>query len=287
MNTMISILGAGSMAEALICGWVKSGQIAPQNILVTNRSNDKRLEELSTTYGVKTTRNIEELIAHAHILLIACKPKDWKQAVKPLQHLLTQDIPLVSVMAGITTEALEDFFPNLNAPVIRTIPNTSAVVNASMTPIALGKWVNQDHLSRVKDTFKLVGETAEVPEDTMDALTALTGTGPAYIYYLMEAMELAAVKIGVDQNLARHLVSQTLLGAGLRVQANDSSPSILYQQIMSPGGTTEAGFNVLREQKMQEIIISCIEKAAERSKELGSLTNERTIASNNVKNDVK
>ncbi|MCR6106475.1 pyrroline-5-carboxylate reductase [Salipaludibacillus agaradhaerens] len=287
MNTMISILGAGSMAEALICGWVKSGQIAPQNILVTNRSNDKRLEELSTTYGVKSTRNIEELIAHAHILLIACKPKDWQQAVKPLQHLLTQDIPLVSVMAGITTEALEDFFPTLNAPVIRTIPNTSAVVNASMTPIALGKWVNQDHLSRVKDTFKLVGETAEVPEDTMDALTALTGTGPAYIYYLMEAMELAAVKIGVDQNLARHLVSQTLLGAGLRVQANDSSPAILYQQIMSPGGTTEAGFNVLREQKMQEIIISCIEKAAERSKELGSLTNERTLASKNVKNDVK
>ncbi|MCR6110552.1 pyrroline-5-carboxylate reductase [Bacillus sp. A301a_S52] len=287
MNTMISILGAGSMAEALICGWVKSGQMAPQNILVTNRSNDQRLEELSTTYGVKTTRKIDELMTHGHMLLIACKPKDWKLALKPLQRHLTHDIPLVSVMAGITTEALEDFFSTLNVPVIRTIPNTSAVVNASMTPMALGKWVDEDHVSRVKDTFKLVGETAEVPEKTMDALTALTGTGPAYIYYLMEAMELAAVKIGIDQNLARHLVSQTLLGAGLRVQENDSSPAVLYQQIMSPGGTTEAGFNVLREQQMQDIIISCIEKAAERSKELGALTNDRALTSKNVENDVR
>ncbi|UTR14535.1 pyrroline-5-carboxylate reductase [Salipaludibacillus sp. LMS25] len=287
MNTMISILGAGSMAEALICGWVKNGQLAPQNILVTNRSNDKRLKELSTTYGVKTTRNLDDLLAHGHMLLIACKPKDWQQALKPLQPILTQDIPLVSVMAGITTEALEDFFPDLNVPVIRTIPNTSAVVNASMTPMALGKWAHPDHISRVKGVFKLVGDTAEVSENTMDALTALTGTGPAYIYYLMEAMELAAVKIGVDQHLARHLVSQTLLGAGLRVQENDSSPAILYQQIMSPGGTTEAGFNILKEQKVQDIIISCIEKAAERSKELGALTNDRALALENTENDVQ
>jgi len=103
----------------------------------------------------------------------------------------------------------------------------------------------------------------------MDAMTALTGTGPAYIYYLMESMEKAAEKIGIDKYLARHLVSQTLLGAGLRVQKNELSPTMLYEQIMSPGGTTEAGFKVLQEQGLQETMIDCIYRAYERSKELG------------------
>lgn len=274
MKNNVTIIGAGSMAEALIAGWVKKGKIPPQSIMVTNHSNDFRLQELKDSYGIQTTRDADHLTAHGDIFLLACKPKDWRQALAPFQEKMPSGKLLVSVMAGVTTDDMAAFFPSANIPVIRTIPNTSAVVNASMTPFAIGKWVTPAQKDAVSSLFQLVGETAEVPEDTMDAMTALTGTGPAYIYYLMEAMELAAEKIGVEKTLARHLVSQTLLGAGLRVQDKEVPPAVLYQQIMSPGGTTEAGFKVLQEARLQETMIDCIERAYGRSKELGGTTNE-------------
>ncbi|SER47467.1 pyrroline-5-carboxylate reductase [Salipaludibacillus aurantiacus] len=279
----ISILGGGSMAEALTAGWVRSGKVPSGNILASNRSNDLRLKELEETYGIKTSRSPEKIYDHGDIFILACKPKDWQKALAPFKNFLNPDTPLVSVMAGVTINSMEDFFPETQVPVMRTIPNTSAVVNASMTPYAAGKWVTADQKTSINHLFQLVGDTAEVPEQSMDAMTALTGTGPAYIYYLMESMELAAEEIGIDKKLARHLVSQTLLGAGLRVQENDLSPSILYQQIMSPGGTTEAGFKVLKEQGMQDIMINCIHRAFERSKELGgSETNALAFNKNHL-----
>ncbi|PYZ94403.1 pyrroline-5-carboxylate reductase [Salipaludibacillus keqinensis] len=274
MNFNLTIIGAGSMAEALIAGWLKSNSISPENIMVTNRSNDHRLDELTRAYQVKVTRNQESLLEHGQLFILACKPKDWKNALLPFKQTMKPNTPLISVMAGITVKDLEEYFPHLNVPVIRAIPNTSAVVNASMTPYALGAWVTQTQKNIVEKVFTFVGEIAEVPESQMDAMTALTGTGPAYIYYLMESMEMAAEKIGIDKTLARHLVSQTLLGASLRVQTKELSPSTLYHQIMSPGGTTEAGFNILREHEVQETMIHCIEKAYGRSKELGDSCRE-------------
>lgn len=267
MNMNVTMIGAGSMAEALITGWLKSEKLLPKNIMVTNHSSDHRLQELSKTHSVKTSRDSETLLDHGHLIILACKPKDWQNALSPFQQHL--HVPLVSVMAGVTTKDMENFFPNSHVSVIRSIPNTSAIVNAAMTPFSIGKWVTPAQKNLVKELFQLVGETAEVPEEQMDAMTALTGTGPAYIYYLMESMEIAAEKIGIDQDLARHLISQTLLGAGIRVQKKELSPTKLYEQIMSPGGTTEAGFKVLQEQGLQQTMIDCIYRAYERSKELG------------------
>ncbi len=264
----VTLIGAGSMAEALITGWLRSEKLLPENIMVTNHSNNQRLQDLTTTYGIQTSRNPELLLDHGHLFILACKPKDWKNALKPFQQ--TIHLPVVSVMAGVTIKDIENFFPHSHVSVIRSIPNTSAVVNAAMTPFSIGQWVTPVQRNLVEELFQLVGETAEVPEKHMDAMTALTGTGPAYIYYLMESMEIAAEKIGIDKDLARHLVSQTLLGAGLRVQTKELSPKMLYEQIMSPGGTTEAGFKVLQEQKLQETMIDCIYRAYERSKELGN-----------------
>jgi pyrroline-5-carboxylate reductase len=267
MNINVTMIGAGSMAEALITGFIRSNKLLPENIMVTNHSNDYRLHELSNKHSVKTSRHSETLLDHGHLFILACKPKDWKNALSPFQHTL--NVPLVSVMAGVTTEDMENFFPNSHVSVIRSIPNTSAVVNAAMTPFSIGRWVTLVQKNLVKELFQLVGETAEVLEEQMDAMTALTGTGPAYIYYLMESMEKAAEKIGVDKDLARHLVSQTLLGAALRVQKKELSPTMLYEQIMSPGGTTQAGFKVLQDQGFQQTMIDCIYRAYERSKELG------------------
>ncbi|MDQ0256180.1 pyrroline-5-carboxylate reductase [Evansella vedderi] len=268
----ISFIGAGAMAESLISGWLKNQYLKEDQITVTNRANDRRLKELTDYYGIKSTRKGEELISPGTIVILACKPKDWASALSQFIPFLGKETPVVSVMAGVSTSSIEAFIDKINVPIIRTMPNTSATVGASMTTISYGTAVSDSVRKSVNQLFQGVGETAEVLEEQMDAMTALTGTGPAYIYYLMEAMELAAEKMGIDSKLAKILVSQTLLGASKRVQESEAQPAQLYKQIMSPGGTTEAGFEVLKENKVQEAIVSCILRAWERSIELGEST---------------
>ncbi|MGJ9383333.1 pyrroline-5-carboxylate reductase [Salipaludibacillus sp. CF4.18] len=270
MTLNITMIGAGSMAEALIGGWVKDSKVSPDSIMVTNYSNDFKLQELKKKYGISISRSVDKLSEHADVVFLACKPKDWEKALDPFRFTMKQGTPLVSVMAGVTIQSMENFFGDHAIPVIRSIPNTSAIVQASMTPYSIGKWISLENKKAVTHLLQFVGQIAEVPEEKIDAMTALTGTGPAYIYYLMESMEKAAEKIGIDPELARHLVSQTLLGASIRVQENVFSPKSLYEQIMSPGGTTEAGFNVLKERGVQDAMVECIEKAYERSQELGN-----------------
>ncbi|MBU9724060.1 MULTISPECIES: pyrroline-5-carboxylate reductase [Bacillaceae] len=266
----ISIIGAGNMAEALIVGWLKKGYLENSQITITNRSNNERLEDLQRVYNINTTRVSSDIVSSGSIILLACKPKDWRSAIEPFKHLFNHKTPIVSVMAGVSTAVIEEELEHEDVPVIRIMPNTSATVGESMTPISYGKSVPYQYRDMIINLFQAVGETAEVPEDQMDAMTALVGTGPAYIYYLMESMEMAAIQMGIDPKLATTLVSQTLLGASQRVQQSDASPRDLYDQIMSPGGTTEAGFKVLTDNKVQESLVSCVLRAWERSKELGN-----------------
>ncbi|WP_444685660.1 pyrroline-5-carboxylate reductase [Alkalicoccus luteus] len=261
------IAGAGSMTEAMVKGWIKEGSIPPDHITITNKSNDQALANLRSLYGVQTTRHAQAA-ADADIIFLSCKPKDWEDALAPLNGILRSDQLLVSVMAGVTTSSLEE--ASKGPVVFRAMPNTSAAVRASMTSFAGGSAAEDVHIRTVEHVFSLIGETAHVEEHLLDAVTALTGTGPAYIYYLMESMEKAAQAIGIPEELGRDLVAQTLRGAARRVQEEDTTPAELYKQIMSPGGTTEAGFNVLKEQHVQEALIACIEAANNRSKELGA-----------------
>lgn len=266
------IAGAGSMTEAMVKGWVKEGSIPPQHITVTNKSNDQALADLSRLYGVQTTRDASAA-GEADVVFLSCKPKDWEAALAPMAPVLHQEQILISVMAGVTTSAIQSAAPS---PVVfRAMPNTSAAVRSSMTSYASGQTAEKLHIRTVDHLFSLIGETAHVEEHLLDAVTALTGTGPAYIYYLMESMEKAAQAIGIPEELGRNLVAQTLRGAARRVQEEDTTPAELYKQIMSPGGTTEAGFDVLKAHNVQEALIECIEAAHHRSRELGSPASSR------------
>lgn len=263
----ITMLGAGSMAEALLAGWLKEGTLKPEQITMTNRQDDSRLLQLESKYQVNSTRDPSMVAKNADVIILSCKPKDWSLAVTPYLPYISNKTIVISVMAGVTIETMENKAPHL--PIVRSMPNTSAAVMASMTSIAYGKKVTDSQKLTIESLFQLIGETAVLEESMMDAVTALTGTGPAYIYYLMESMEKAAANIGVPEHIGRSLVAQTLVGASRRVQEEESTPAELYKQIMSPGGTTEAGFDVLKERKVQEALIECIAKAYERSKELG------------------
>ncbi|QKS71000.1 pyrroline-5-carboxylate reductase [Paenalkalicoccus suaedae] len=260
----VSIIGSGSMAEALIAGWARHDDVS---MLVTNRSDDHKLLHLESTYGVHTSRDPKALLQHADILLLTCKPKDYKDALMPYVPHMTSSTIVVSVMAGITITSLEEVAPL--AQVIRTMPNTSAAVNKSMTSIAAGQSASNVSIDAISRLFSLVGEIAFVEEKLLDPITALTGTGPAYIYYLVEAMEIAAHDIGIEKELARKLILQTLSGASETAKVSSHTPRELYKQIMSPGGTTEAGFHVLEERHVQKALIDCIGAANDRSKELG------------------
>lgn len=271
-NTNISIIGAGAMAEALIKGWLHSKTVPPSQIVVTNQGNDARLARLKQLYHVQTTRQMDEFFSSKRtIVILACKPHNWFEAFAPFVPYLNENSIVVSVMAGVTTKAIEDAIYNDELPVIRTMPNTSASVCESMTAISFGRHVTDEVKREINELLLGVGDTAIVEEKQMDAMTALVGTGPAYIYYLMEAMELAAEKMGIESQLAKQLVSQTLRGASTKIQQTDKMSRELYKQVMSPGGTTEAGFKVLENRQVQDAMISCILRAWERSIELGNI----------------
>ncbi|WML45207.1 pyrroline-5-carboxylate reductase [Neobacillus sp. PS3-40] len=264
----IVIVGAGSMAEALISGIVKNDLLDPKNIWTTNRTNEERLVTLNKQYGVQFTYDIKELFEDAEVVVLAMKPKDALQAIKQIRSHLTKQMLIISVLAGIAISAIEELAEKPLA-IARAMPNTSATVGKSATAIAVNKVVSSNQLETIKHLFGTVGLTTFVPEDQLDAVTGLSGSGPAYIYYLVEAMENSAVEIGLERQMAKELIVQTLIGAAEMLKSTTKPSKQLRQEVTSPGGTTEAGIQILEEHKVQQAFISCIKAAAIQSKKMG------------------
>jgi pyrroline-5-carboxylate reductase len=264
----IVIVGAGSMAEALISGIVKNDLLDPKNIWTTNRTNEERLVTLNKQYGVQFTYDVKELFEGAEVVVLAMKPKDALQAIKQIRSHLTKQMLIISVLAGIAISAIEELAEKPLA-VARAMPNTSATVGKSATAIAVNKVVSSNQLETIKHLFGTVGLTTFVPEDQLDAVTGLSGSGPAYIYYLVEAMENSAVEIGLERQMAKELIVQTLIGAAEMLKSTTKPSKQLRQEVTSPGGTTEAGIQILEEHKVQHAFISCIKAAAIQSKKMG------------------
>lgn len=269
----IAFIGAGSMAEALIAGMLKEKLYTPDQITVTNRSNKDRLQYLHRTYKVNVTNDKKKLIHSADIIILAIKPKDIEESLSPVSYLMNEQQLLISVLAGVSTLTITDILSK-NIPVVRVMPNTSASIGMSATALSLGQYANRQHLQTVRTLFETVGIVTVVNEDDLHAVTGLSGSGPAYVYYLVEAMEKAANEIGLNKNLAKELILQTIIGAAEMLKSSSKHPSILRKEITSPGGTTEAGIEVLEEYQYQEAMIACIKRATERSSELGAALTE-------------
>lgn len=269
-NKKIAFIGAGSMAEAMISGILANNLLQPEQIYVTNRKNQERLRYLEETYHVETFSNHKTVLPTMDIIIFAIKPKDIAETIEKIKADTTRNHIMISVLAGVSTTCISQLLEH-NAPVIRTMPNTSATVGASITAISSGSYATEKHLEIAETIFKAIGEVVIVEEEKLDAITGLSGSGPAYIYYLIEAMEQGASEIGLDEQLAKKLIAQVLIGAAERIKSTDLSSKTLYKQVMSPGGTTEAGFKVLENQHFQEAMVECIKQAAKRSTELGKL----------------
>ncbi|MDQ0157451.1 pyrroline-5-carboxylate reductase [Robertmurraya andreesenii] len=264
----IAIIGAGSMAEALLSGIIEKKLIHPEQIWVTNRSNQEKLHQLQEQYGVKTTYDLEILLRDATVVILAMKPKDAAASIKQIKSFLREDTLLISLLAGVSMASIE-ILAEQPIPIVRAMPNTSAAIGQSATALAKNAIVSEEQKSTVKTIFDTVGLTVFVEEPQLDAVTGLSGSGPAYIYYLIEAMEKSAVEIGLEGDLAKKLIVQTLIGAAGMVSKSSKTPKQLRTEVTSPGGTTEAGLKILKEHQVQEAFIQCIREATEQSKRLG------------------
>ncbi|QCJ43368.1 pyrroline-5-carboxylate reductase [Bacillus sp. S3] len=265
----IAIVGAGSMAEALISGILENGLIDRKNIWVTNNSNANRLKGLNDRYGIRSTYDLHTLFDNADIVMLAMKPKDADSAIAKIREHLTEQMLVVSVLAGVSMNTIETL-ARKSLSIARAMPNTSAAVGKSATAIAINSRVTDVQLESAEQLFSTVGLARFVEEEQLDAVTGLSGSGPAYIYYLIEAMENSAAGIGLEKEMAQELIVQTLIGAAEMVKNSSKSPEQLRREVTSPGGTTEAGVKILEEHGVQQAFISCIQAATAQSKKMGN-----------------
>lgn len=264
----ISFVGAGSMAEAVIAGIVNKQFLDREQIYVINKENQERLDELKAKYGVITSTDRKAVIEGADIIVIATKPYDVNEALMSIRPYVDETQLIISVVAGISTEQILRSLQKKNA-VIRTMPNTSATIGYSATAICKGKYATDEHLAQAKKLFEAIGSVSVVEEEQMHIVTAISGSGPAYIYYLVEAMLEAAQGEGLDEKTAKQLITQTVIGAGNMLRERTEPVTVLRENVTSPNGTTAAGIRTLREYRFQEAVKACVKSAKKRSIELG------------------
>ncbi|MCR6596721.1 pyrroline-5-carboxylate reductase [Bacillus halotolerans] len=262
----IGFVGAGSMAEAMINGFLQSGITKPENIYITNRSNEERLNELKEMYGVRPCRDKSEFFTQTDIVVLAFKPKDAAESIDSIRSYMKDQL-VISVLAGLTIETIQHYFGRKLA-VIRVMPNTSAAIRKSATGFSVSAEASQDDITAATALLETIGDATLVEEQHLDAVTAIAGSGPAYLYRYIEAMEKAAQKVGLDEETAKKLILQTMAGATDMLRQSGKQPAQLRREITSPGGTTEAGLRALTEARFEEAIIHCIEETAKRSAEI-------------------
>lgn len=265
----IGFIGAGSIAQALLEGLVGGGLIPADAVSVTNRDNDDRLEGVGGRWGVHVTRDLPGLVGRADIVILACKPADVPSVLPRLRGLIGGQT-VISVAAGITTAAIEEAL-RVRVPVIRAMPNTSSQVRESATAICRGRWADDESMRVAEAIFASVGKVVIVPEPALDAVTALSGSGPAYVYLFTEAITRAGVALGLSPEVARDLAVQTVVGAACMLAETGADPAELRRRVTSPNGTTAAALAVLEERGFSEALLAAITRAAARSRELAEL----------------
>lgn len=266
VDRTVALIGAGNMGEALVRGLVGSKTVPPTRCLVTNKSNDTRLARLAREWGVETTRDKARVMREGEVIILAVKPLDMPEVLREIAPYAEARHLVLSVAAGVPLEVIENHLGRV--PAARVMPNTSTAVGASATAIAAGRWATPDHLDTAREIFDAVGRVVIVPEALLDAVTGLSGSGPAYVYLLAEVMVEAGLRAGLSRDVALALVSQTVLGAGKMLAELGEEPEVLRRRVTSPGGTTIAGVKALEEGGFREAVHAAIERAASRSREL-------------------
>lgn len=268
MEQTVGIVGGGRMGEALLAGLLDSGVCSADRVKVADVDGD-RVAELVDRYGIDggsgTAANAEAM--GADVVLLAVKPQVLPDVLAASGDAVRDDAVVVSIAAGVPTARLEELLPGTPA-IVRVMPNTPALVRAGASVVAAGPRATADHLQLVHDLFAPLGTVRTLPESSIDAVTALSGSGPAYVFLLAEALAEAGVLNGLSRQDAVALANQTVAGAGALLQAGRGSATELREQVTSPGGTTAAALQVLERAGFRAAVLDAVTAAADRARDL-------------------
>ncbi len=266
----ICILGSGNMGGALVSGLLQSESSRPENIVCSDISEEK-LGSLRDAFGIFTTTDNIEAVSTSDIVIYAVKPQIMAAVLKQTRESLDMSKLIISVAAGVPLVAIESCLDK-KLRLVRVMPNVAVAVRAGATAIAAGRHALADDVNLAKSIFDSVGETVFVGgEILMDAVTGLSGSGPAYIFLIVDALADAGVKVGLSRQDSLFLATQTLLGAATLLKETQEHPAKLKETVTSPGGTTIAGLHALEEGRLRATLTHAVEAAAKRSKELGEV----------------
>ncbi len=266
MRPTVAILGVGAMGEAAARGLLAAGW-SPRELSAAVR-RETRLHDIETRLGIDCHLDARAAVAGRSVVLVAVKPRDVTGLLDRLEGNVSPDQVVVSMAAGVPISVYESALEGV--PVIRAMPNTPSLVREGVTAIAAGTHVNDDYLARTRRVLEAMGAVEVMDESLLDAVTAVSGSGPAYIFLLAEALTEAALREGLPRDIAEALVHQTVRGAGHLLTETDARPAELRAQVTSPGGTTAAAMHVLEERGFRALVEDAVRAAAQRSRELGS-----------------
>ncbi|NUN13451.1 MAG: pyrroline-5-carboxylate reductase [Myxococcales bacterium] len=259
----LGIIGAGNMGEALLRGVLHGGLMGADRILVSAKTPE-RLADLNQRLKVRTTQSNLTVAEFADIVILGIKPQTMNDILTEIRPVLTQNHLLVSIAAGITTQHIEQMC-GVDVPVIRVMPNTPALVGEGASAYCRGRFATAEHALATHAILDVVGIAVETTEDRMNPVTAVSGTGPAYIFYTLEAMIQAAQDLGLDPDMARLLVKQTVLGAARLVMDSGEEPDVLRARVTSKGGTTQAAIEYLESHGYKKLVQDAILAACRRA----------------------
>lgn len=269
-RSRLALLGAGVMGETVLSGLVRAGW-DPVDLVATDR-RPERVAELESAYGITMTTNVGAVAGAATVVLVV-KPQDMRGLLAEIASTLQPDALVVSLAAGVDTATLEAGLPE-GQPVVRVMANTPAQVDEGMAAIAAGSSATDDHLERVRAILSATGRVAVVPEHYLDAVTAISGSGPAYLFFVVEAMIEAGVHLGLPRDISTELVVQTMLGSAKLLRESGEHPTVLRERVTSPGGTTAAALRELEDHKVRAAFLSAMEAARDRSRALAAAARE-------------
>ena len=263
---MIGVLGTGKMGEALLSGMLRAG--VPKADVIAAARRPARASELRDAHGIEVL-TAAEAAGRADTLIITVKPQDMAVLLAEIAPVMPAGRLVISVAAGITTAFIERRLPG-TVPVVRVMSNTPVLVDEAMSVISAGTHAGEEHMRRAEELLRPVGKVLRIPESQQDAATALSGSGPAYVYYLVEAMVDAGILLGMARANALEMVTQAVYGAATMLRESGEHPVILREAVTSPGGTTINAIRELEKHSVRAAILAAIEAASERGRELGA-----------------
>lgn len=274
LEKTIAIIGAGNMGGALVRGMLRAELVPPERITIVDIHPEK-LETLRSQYGLRATADARAAVRGADIVLLAVKPRTLNDVLDAIREDTQSHQLFISIIAGVETAYICERLGK-NNPVVRVMPNIAATVDAAASAISAGRYATEEHMALAETIFSAVGEVVRVEEEHLDAVTGLSGSGPAYIYMVVEALSDGGVKMGLPREIALKLAVQTVLGAAKLVKETGVHPATLRDQVTTPGGTTISAIHELEERGLRAMLISAVVTATEKSRELAAQARKRS-----------